>query len=69
MYVCVRFFGCFCKCVYDTQTRTMTQTYTMAYNDAQNNAHNDKQKLNKITHFVIHLKHEHTKDLHYYTRA
>ena len=47
----------------------MTQTYTMAYNDAQNNAHNDKQKLNKITHFVIHLKHEHTKDLHYYTRA
>ena len=39
----------------------MTQTYTMAHNDAHNNAHNDKQKLNKITHIVIHRKHEHTK--------
>ena len=44
-----------------TQKHTMTQTYTMAHNDAYNNTHNDKQKLNKITHIVIHRKHEHTK--------
>ena len=38
----------------------MTQTYTITDNDAYNNAQNDKQKLNKITHIVIHRKHEHT---------